>query len=434
MLGKRVAGVRRLVLALSGMVVFVCLLTIGHIPMAAAQSSKPVTLTVSDWSAWRVELLKEYAAKYRQINPNVRFEFALVPDFGTYFDKLAVSVIGGAQPAIANFHKDWVRKAMASGILQPFPAETMQEYNQQFMWLKEAFLIGGKLYFLPTGIMTAAIFYNIDLLNAAGIGAVPGRWNELVLVAKKLTHVDDAKNITQTGFSWASDPMLVWQTLIYQYGGREFSKDGIAYGSQAGFNAMSLIESLLAANVSDRPGISAPGSFQGGKVALKYSWTHLVGNMAAARDVKWDATRIPTVTGDLNCVYSNASYESGFSVPTGLPQEQTEAAFAFLKWLYAQDDYHIRLNVQQGRIPGKTALWRQPEIRNNSVMQMLATVIPHTVPTETTPTWWGRVLSSMRDRIYNQNIAPQVSLQMAVEEGNGFWQEEPATPMYDGDR
>lgn len=134
---------------------------------------------------------------------------------------------------------------------------------------------------------------------------------------------------------------------------------------------------------------------------------------------------MPTYDGSLLPAIARNNYESGYSVPAGLPPEREEEAFKFIKWLYDQLDYHVKLNLLLGRIPGLQRVWNHPDWRGNPVFQMQAQTVTHTVYPGPLPSWFFPVLTDMKDRILEGTTAPQIALEMAVHEGDAKWQEQP---------
>jgi multiple sugar transport system substrate-binding protein len=56
-----------------------------------------------------------------------------------------------------------------------------------------------KIYGFPLSVDSLALFYNKDLLSAAGIATPPDDWTEFLSDVEKLTQYDDAGNIKQSG-------------------------------------------------------------------------------------------------------------------------------------------------------------------------------------------------------------------------------------------
>ena len=62
-------------------------------------------------------------------------------------------------------------------------------------------IVDGKIYGLPLALDTLALYYNKDLLDAAGVPLPPKTWPELFEAVKKATKFDAEGNIVQSGIA-----------------------------------------------------------------------------------------------------------------------------------------------------------------------------------------------------------------------------------------
>jgi len=130
-------------------------------------------------------------------------------------------------PDIYMINNSWTPMFLKTGSITPAPKEafTPQEYSQTFYpvvrddftnylaiksqvdasnaadknkALLDQFNTSGKIYGIPRGIDGLAMYYNVDILNAAGV-QVPKSWNEFKDSALKLTVADDRGVIKTAG-------------------------------------------------------------------------------------------------------------------------------------------------------------------------------------------------------------------------------------------
>lgn len=141
----------------------------------------------------------------------------------------------------------------------------------------------GKVYCLPWGTDTYALFWNKDLFEEAGLDpeTPPQTLEELAEFAKQLTKVDDSGQITQIGFI----PNFSWSHLaqyVVMFGGYWYNEDGaqLQLTSQpvvdalkweqqfyCGDNNPDEVARLLAAASSDYT--SPDTGFYGGQIAMQ---------------------------------------------------------------------------------------------------------------------------------------------------------------------
>jgi multiple sugar transport system substrate-binding protein len=413
--------------------VAVFLLTVCVLIALTGFGAAKIKLTVWDWSEPRIALFKEFAQRYQALHPNVEFEFSLT-DWSVYWSKLSVAITAGSPPDIAQFHNEQADRFVDHNLLAPFPQKlfNLAEYDRRYVMFRPAFLINGNMYYHPSGIMTPAIYYNKDLLSAAGFDRVPDTWSDMISAAKKLTRKDADGRMQQVGFQFGGSIQYLFTDLVYQNGGYLFKADntGVDYGSTAGKSAVNLIEELVAADITDeRAGIVSPGTFEAGKVAMKYNWTWYNGSLVHYPSLNWGVAMLPTLTGSSYPARGRNNYECGLAVPATVPAARQEEAFKFIKWLYDNDEFAIRINLLIGRVPGRKDLWMKQELYDDPVYQLLIEQAPYTVYPGPLPSWiFSPVLATMQDRIRNGEMAPQVALELAVQEGNVRLQEIP--PKY----
>ncbi|HEX6972650.1 MAG TPA: extracellular solute-binding protein [Limnochordia bacterium] len=403
------------------------LLLAGMVLLAGPAWAAKLTLTVWDWHEPRLTLIKEFAADYVKEHPDVEFEFSLQP-WDEYWSKLPVAIAAGTPPDIVEFHNEKTDQFVKEGLLAPFPEVIFPraEMSRKYFLYDAGFVLNGRTYYQPAGIMTPAIYYNRDILDRAGVASVPPSWAEFLDVARKLTQRDASGRLTQVGFQWAGDLQFLFTDLVYQQGGFLFDDDGVALGSDAGRRAMGIVEQLLSSDVGPLPGQPAPGSFEQGKVAMKYSWTWYTGPLQNYPGLNWAVALLPTPDGTGLPARARNNYECDLAVPAGLPPERQEAAFRFIKWLYDNDEFNLRINQALGRVPGRMDLWRTPALQRDPVFQLLVSQVPYTVYPGPLPSWlFPEVLGPMQERILSREMAPQTALERAVVEGNAAFRELP---------
>jgi len=141
---------------------------------------------------------------------------------------------------------------VGSGFLQPLPADAFPatEIEREFVPMVKNSKFDGKYWALPTAVRSLALFYNDDLLRAAGIARAPVTWDEFATAAEKMTVRDAAGRITIEGFGVApagQDHQLLREVLFRQWGTAPYSADGrrVTYNTQAGADALKWYTDLI---------------------------------------------------------------------------------------------------------------------------------------------------------------------------------------------
>ena len=136
--------------------------------LLVAQASHAATqLVLWDWFDARAELYKKAAKRYREVRPDVEVVVELFP-WEEFWTKLALASVTGVGPDITQFHNE--QYGNFGGQLAPFPEDLFppEEMSASYLMFDEAFNLDGRFYYMPAGIMTGLVFYNVDLVTSAG--------------------------------------------------------------------------------------------------------------------------------------------------------------------------------------------------------------------------------------------------------------------------
>jgi len=203
------------------------------------EDAGPEPVTVVYWGhnfTPRVELDEKYIAQFMEMYPHITVEYEAIP---TDFDqKLRTALAAGTGPDLfAQWNGD-IGTFYAQGAIAPVAFEAIGYDSQQaFMDLyvapdntPQGAIFDGKLYGIPNELSIYACYVNNRLFEEAGLDPdtdFPATWEEMLVVAEKLTKRDDEGRLVQRGFdlSWSNS---VWMFLEYgamvrQLGGSELN-------------------------------------------------------------------------------------------------------------------------------------------------------------------------------------------------------------------
>ena len=131
--------------------------------------------------------------------------------------KVLQEASGGKVSALVNDDIADVQALASTGLLEPldkFGFSTSDYYPN----VVNGISYKGHPYGMPDGINTIGLFYNEQLLNAAGITQPPATWDELTADAKKLT----SGNVKGLAYSAPQGEEATWQwePIIWSNGGK----------------------------------------------------------------------------------------------------------------------------------------------------------------------------------------------------------------------
>ena len=167
---------------------------------------------------------------YRSVHPNVSISYRqLRPE--EFEGELLEALAEDRGPDIFSIHNTWVTKYISK--IQPLPENTTMAYEitQRSLGIKEETLVevretpsitpaqlriqfidvvfndvvrDSKIYGLPLSVDTLALFYNVDLLNNAGIPLPPTTWLGVQDNVRKLTQQNRSGELVLSGIAIGS--------------------------------------------------------------------------------------------------------------------------------------------------------------------------------------------------------------------------------------
>lgn len=171
-----------------------------------------VTTESSDSSAALYAPIKQ---EFREENPHidVRFLGVVGGGWGSYFDKLSVTIAGGETVDMGKIPTEGGRLAVARGLVRPLD-EFIQAtpaldayFDDVSPELANVFVYGGKTYGLPYDYNNMMIWFNVNRLAEEGLDLPPEDWtfSDFREYAAALTK-RDGNNTTHYGFSFWTAP------------------------------------------------------------------------------------------------------------------------------------------------------------------------------------------------------------------------------------
>lgn len=218
----------------AGIAIFSVLFTSGAGCFGGSSSATNEKITLQVWGVFdEDDAWKEIMSGYESVHPNVTVEYTKLR-FEEYQDELVKAIAEGKGPDVMAIHNTWLGEF--KDLLEPMPdAITVSHLETQGTLRKESVLVTtstasmsmktlkqnfipavaedvvwpyqeteksdpvDKIYALPMGVDTLGLFYNQDLLNAAGIATPPATWSDFQEAVKLLTKTDATGAISQSG-------------------------------------------------------------------------------------------------------------------------------------------------------------------------------------------------------------------------------------------
>jgi multiple sugar transport system substrate-binding protein len=306
---------------------------------AAGPESGTVNLTVSGWTSTPAEdaLVQSNLNNFEKLHPNIHITWSPIP--GDYPTKMRANVASGTVPDVFYLQPAMSSEYISAGKLlnlSPYMARDHVSASDYYSSLMNPFVCtSGQVYGLPKDWASLGIFYNKQMLQAAGLSAPDPNWtwSDMQSYAQKLTKNAGSTNGVY-GMSLSADASR-WGAFLFADGGTMLNKDGTqaTFNSSQGIDSATYYDSFIKNHTAVLPTqVGAPwngDAFGKQKVAMTIEGPWLIPYMASTYpSVQYGIAPLPTApTGKkANLIFTNAwSAYSGTKHP--------DAAWELIKYM-----------------------------------------------------------------------------------------------------
>ncbi|MDW8099795.1 MAG: extracellular solute-binding protein [Anaerolineae bacterium] len=383
-------------------------------------NGNPITLVIWDWHTPRVNYWKEITPRYTKMYPNVTFEIVQVPG-EDYWKKLMAAIPAGEGPDIFHFHNAQHTPFIKNNLIDPFPEDLFLPsfYKENYVGMKEGHFMDadGHIRYIPYGSMAAELYINTKMWEEAGLteNDYPKTWDDLLIVAKKLTKYDASGNIDVAGFAFNGYIQYLWNDMLFQQGRYMYTKDGrgCQVDNPESINALRTITKFYDENINSRQFLEWIEAFGTQKAAMVWAWTWFTGYMKATYpDISFKAIRMPSFTGENLPALGRQNYEVSLVVNPRKDIERRKVAWDFLHWLYSDDEKLVDLALMHNIAPAYTKLNNHPRILADATIADLSKSIPYKVFPGEFPTSVDQVFT----QYVTQNIMTGTPIEQVVQQ------------------
>jgi multiple sugar transport system substrate-binding protein len=273
----------------------------------------------------------EMVQAFNAANSNIIVTMTSLPD---YYTQLQTAAAADTLPDVAIVHADQIATQVFRNVLRPIDdlvtsADIAASDYPEGVWA--AGEVAGKRYSIPLDIHPMTMFYNMDLLSAAGFDAPPTTGEEFDAVATAVTGGDNKGFDLTGGFPVQQE----FQMLLHQFGGTEFNEDvsEATWNSEAGVKAMQWM--LDAQEKWSEPNLEVDAelaAFKTGTVGMIWNGIWQTTNVTGEA-VEFDgrATAVPQI-GDQMAVWAG-SHQLTLPTHATIDPCKDQAAATFIKYM-----------------------------------------------------------------------------------------------------
>ena len=345
-------------------------------PESAAAEAAPVeeVIEIEYWQynfAARVDAMDQLIAQFEEANPNIKVVHNADIPYAEFRDKIAASVPAGVGPDVATLFYGWQSAWINAGYLVPLPEDAFPPamVDEKFSPMVQASFVEGTLYTLPTAVRALALFYNKDLMEAAGLdpNSPPSTLDELRDQAVACTQRDDDGNLMVEGFvadPAAQDHHWFREVLVRQFGGVPYNDDTseVLYNDEAGLQAWNY---LLAFHTELATGDrdlfdGSTNAFVGGHVCFHVDGSFRLGTLANnSPDMNFGVTELPQHNGIKSTFGSYWTH--GLTKKAAEDPARFDAAVKFLQFITSADAGALWVEIV-GELPAQLEAGSNPEL------------------------------------------------------------------------
>lgn len=391
--------------------------TVKYNPNHLVNGGKPITIDYWTWNGTGDTALPSFK-KYSKIHPNVTIK-RHDATWDDYFTKLPLQLQGKNGPALFAVHNSY------DSVLSPYMAAydiPVKDLQKDYIGVKQH-VKDGKIYYIDSIINTGIWYYNTDLWKKAGLtdSDIPKTWDDMRVVAKKLTKTNASGKIVQAGinFNGTGEYNAMWQGMNYQQGVLLFKKDGttVNYNNAATKKTLNMIKAFYEEDKSGSAnfGTDAQKSFGNGQTAMIYQWGHFAIDLKQKYPkIKWGQFAPPLVTkGTTPMAYDRYNGESTPGINKNARPDQQAVAQDIMKYLLASDDLCKTTALNFGSVPAKRTLDSDKQIQAMPAYKVIHPIVNRLI-------WPGPVpstLESTSQKVFENIFYNKKSINEAVASG-----------------
>lgn len=317
---------------------------------ASENTGNSENVTIRFWDGnWNEEAFQKIQELWAKEHPEITIEAEFMVDDGMS-DKYTLALQNGTAPDVVACALDWTTTFANAGLLAPldeFIEADGVDVGQYVPGAIEASTVNGNLYALPFRSETYTLFYNKDILAAAGYDKGPETWDEVKEIAAACT-TDEVAGYGLCGANY-SNYSFQYITMLRSSGGSILNEDNTqsALGSEAALQTAQLYKDLAAyapASMLENDNVANRTLFASGKVAMYMSGIYDVPEILKANpDLNFACTMAPTQNGA-----ERSTILGGWSVGIAECSENKEAAWEFVKFLTSPEVAALYTNTFTG--------------------------------------------------------------------------------------
>ncbi|MBQ7886564.1 MAG: sugar ABC transporter substrate-binding protein [Clostridia bacterium] len=325
--------------------------------MMALSSAALAKTTITFWDGnWNEATFEKIQELWNEQHPDIEIEAEFLVDSGMS-DKYMLALQNGTAADVVSCALDWTTTFGNAGLLAPldeYIAKDGVDISKYVQGAINASTVDGKLRALPFRSETYVLFYNKDILAAAGYDKAPETWDEVKEIAAACTK-DGVAGYGVCGSNYGNFSFQ-YITMLRCHGGTILNADNTAsaLGSETALQVAQLYKDLSAyapASMLENDNVANRTLFASGKIAMYLSGIYDVPEILKINpDLNFACAMVPTGNGA-----ERSTILGGWSVGIAECSENKEAAWEFVKFLTSPEIAKLYTNTFTGTFDAAVA-------------------------------------------------------------------------------
>lgn len=302
-------------------------------------------LSIGIWDTNQKATLEAMIDAYTKENPDVSIEIQLTP-WKDYWTKLEASATGGTAPDVFWLNTLHAEAYQEGGILTDLTEAAEKSdiglYENYSEAMISAYTIDEKLYAIPKDTGSAALWYNKEIFDKAGVEypSDDWTWEDMLAAAEKLKgNMDEGVYAIAAPVDYEN-----YTSTMISAGGNIMNEDKTAptYDmpeTQEGVQCwIDLIEKGYSPSIADLTDSSAAVRFEAGRLAMYFGGSYMTTQFASNDEIKdkIDMVEYPAFNG------KETNMAGGLGYAVYKKSKQLDAATDFALWLGSEEAMKIQ--------------------------------------------------------------------------------------------
>lgn len=352
------------------------LLTGAALAFAAAQASAgTVRVTIPEYSANTLPYFQQAADAFTAANPDTKIELEMVP-WSSLQQKLVTDISGGVNADLAVIGTRWILDYAEQGVIEPLDDRITPDFKDRFF---DVFLtpsiVDGVNYGLPIAASARAMFYNKDILKAAGFDAPPATWDDMMTVAGKIKETAPDGTYAYGIQGKITETDVYFYYPMWSYGGTILKDGKSGVNTEAGLTALTMYKKMIDDGLTE-PGVTdyaradIENLFKQGKLGFVITGPFLSKQIKEqAPDLNYGLAKVPAGT-------TSATYGVTDSIVMFANSKVKDEAWAFLDFLFTTDQ-RVKFDEAEGFLPVNKEEAAQPQFADNEDLKVFTELLAH---------------------------------------------------------